>query len=118
MKTKYIYKLVHNRTHEVLHVGETVQPKVRFYQHTKGNPKFAGHGKFKGIDCRMVIIESCHRDMARIRQEYWQKFFGLETDNEKLSKAGLGRKTSEETKRRISESQKGIPKNRSCRRKN
>jgi predicted GIY-YIG superfamily endonuclease len=80
---KYVYKILDSNDN-VVWVGETKNPKERLYGH-----RHSRQSKLKHIknEIRMEII-SIHdnRKDAWNEQIKWQKFYGLETDNEKLSK--------------------------------
>jgi predicted GIY-YIG superfamily endonuclease len=99
MKTHYVYEL-YNELGSIEHVGETSNPKKRFYNHTKAKPiKGTGTGKFyKRLDISMNIVKEFYdKKEAFAYQCELQKQYGLITDKDKFLAP-----TSEETKLKMS----------------
>tara|TARA_R110000764_G_C10784550_1_gene356673 strand:- start:105 stop:506 length:402 start_codon:yes stop_codon:yes gene_type:complete len=74
---KHVYKLV-NELGRVEWVGETVRPKVRFYEHTKVTPS-SGKGMFYGrTDLTMEVVASnLNKEDARILEDKLKIKYGL-----------------------------------------
>lgn len=109
MKKHYVYEL-YNLLGTVEYVGETVDTKRRFNEHTKSKK-----GKFyKRTDINInVVKEFDNKTDSFFYQCKLQKEYGLETDSEIFSKVQKGkpiRLHSLETKQKMSELRKGKPK--------
>ena len=108
MKKYYVYKLV-NRKGEIEWIGETTQPKIRFWNHKGKNGNFTNRD-----DLEMVIIEVFEdKKKAYDYQIDLQIRHGLITDNQKCALPGeknpSAKLTNEQVKeiRRIYEKGKG-----------
>ena len=78
----YVYELV-NLLGTVEYVGQTIDPKRRFHEHTKSKPKTNNrHGKFyKRQDISMHIVATYSTETDVRNAEYdLQVFWGLPTD--------------------------------------
>jgi len=77
----YVYELV-NLMGTVEHVGETVRPKRRLYDHTKNK---SYKGKFLGrLDISMHVVTSLPTKVEALDKEYeLQVYWGLPTDKER-----------------------------------
>lgn len=82
----YVYELV-NLLGGVEHVGKTIRPKIRFYEHVKNKPN-KGKGKFyKRQDISMHIVATYATKAEALQAEYdLQIFWGLPTDRSKRVK--------------------------------
>ncbi len=82
-----VYKIFENETRKVVKVGRTNDLWRRINQHFKQKT-----GKFYGMQDThtiQVIEEVSTLLLANKREEYWQKFYELETDLEKKKYGGL-----------------------------
>lgn len=81
----YVYTLT-DTTGEVLHVGETIRPKVRLYEHTVMQPIGTGKGMFYGrTDINLTVIsEHPTKKLAYRAQCKLQNELGLDSDLDKL----------------------------------
>ncbi len=80
----YVYELV-NLLGTVEHVGQTVRPRIRFWEHTSTKPKKrSGKGKFYGrLDISMHIVSTFETKSEALQAEYdLQIQWGLPTDRE------------------------------------
>ena len=74
----YVYKLLDNITDEVIYVGETIQPDIRFRQHTRYDYP-TRRAKFANIDCRIEIVETFQNRQDALEFEgQLKKQYGLE----------------------------------------
>jgi hypothetical protein len=109
MKKYYVYEL-YNLVGTVEHVGESVNPEIRFKHHTKAKHSNGnGSGRFYGrTDISMHIAKefSCKKEAWHYQCEL-QKEYGLKTDKEKLSQAHKDKPHSNETKIKIGLTSKG-----------
>ena len=106
MKTHYVYEL-YNLLGSLEYVGETCNPKVRMYHHTKIKPIVgSGCGKFYGrSDIFMHLVKEFDNKKDSFRYQcQLQQEYGMITDREKL----IGPE-SEETKRKKSLAKLGKP---------
>jgi hypothetical protein len=90
---KYVYEL-YNLLGTVEYVGETINPKERFRYHTKLKPKIgSGWGKFYGrLDIQMNVVKDFNNKKdAYEYQCQLQKYYGLITDSELVSKGKKGK---------------------------
>lgn len=97
-----IYKIFENESGRVIYIGQTFRgEEARYNEHFKKDPErnknTPGHGKFFGRqnELTMQVIEAgiATRKQAIRREEYWQKFYELETD---MSKKILGANSTNE----------------------
>lgn len=79
----YVYELV-NLLGTVEHVGQTVRPRKRFWEHTKAKPNGRGKGKFyRRLDISMHIVSTFETKSEALQAEYdLQIQWGLPTDRE------------------------------------
>lgn len=121
MKT-YIYTLAHPETKEIRYVGKTTNLKRRYYQHfntkicKKLSNKHLGNWLSsilnKGLKPSIEIIEECTNNWIESEQ-YWiqqLKYWGFDLLNITKGGEGFRYKHSEESKRKMSLSQKGLKK--------
>jgi group I intron endonuclease len=131
METKiYIYSLSDPRTNEVRYIGKSVNPKRRLNEHLK---KFTGSHKSNWIKSLLniglmpiiEIVEICNDSNWCEREKYWISQFGNLTNgteggedgrmlssvrkrmsiiNSGVNNPNYGKKASEETRKKISES--------------
>lgn len=116
-----IYKLVNDKG-IVEYVGQSKCPEYRFVQHTVEGVGWIV-GKFIGrTDIHMEIIEYIdNKKEAWIKENEWQKFYGLETDREHIHgcteeerkevRKRQGKKTSETCSKRTEEQKEIIGNN-------
>ena len=78
----YVYEMI-NLLGGVEHVGKTIRPEIRFYEHVKNKPN-KGKGKFyKRQDISMHIVATYATKAEALQAEYdLQIFWGLTTDND------------------------------------
>lgn len=90
----YVYELI-NLMGGVDYVGHSDNPKKRLWQHTKAKPNGrSGNGKFYGRQDISLHIVSVHETKAEARREEvrLQKFWGFETEVEKMARSQRGQK--------------------------
>ena len=97
MKKCYVYEL-YNQVGTIEYVGESVNPKNRWYQHIckskdKKNGKFFGRDDIK----MRIVKEFDNKKDAYDYQCKLQKEYGLFTDSEKMTMPNIGNKHSNET---------------------
>jgi predicted GIY-YIG superfamily endonuclease len=110
MKKWYVYEL-YNLVGTVEHVGESINPIIRFYDHTKRKP-IAGHGYFYNRqDIQMNIVKEFDNRREALDCQYeLQEHYGLKTDKDKISESNKGKSKSPKTaehKLKLSMAQKG-----------
>ena len=128
MKTTFIYKLIDPETNQVRYIGKSNDPKQRLKAHYN-KARYKPTHKFnwiktlkdRGIRPIMEIIEEVSIEIWKEREKYWIMFyleqgfsltncttggdgltFGNQTSFKKGHKVWLGKKHSEETKKKIS----------------
>lgn len=122
MKT-FIYTLSHPESGEIRYVGKTTNLKRRFYQHSnikvckKLTNKHLGNWLLSILNKQLVpimdIIEECENDWV-ISEQYWIeqfKVWGFNILNVTKGGEGFGHKHTEESKKKMSLSQKGVSRN-------
>lgn len=122
MKT-YIYTLADPKTKEIRYVGKTTNLKRRAYQHFNvkiskklGNKHLGNWLLFilnSGNLPIMEVLEECESNWVESEQYWIEQFkcWGFHLLNITKGGEGFGHKHSEETKRKMSLSQKGLQKN-------
>lgn len=120
MSTRWIYELIDPRNNEVRYVGYTANLKARYTNHI--NDKAVNHKRNWifglrqiGLKPIMNIIEECDSSIVGERERFWiseYKAKGVNLVNATDGGEGgsaRGRKLSDETRRKMSASKKGIP---------
>jgi predicted GIY-YIG superfamily endonuclease len=99
---RYVYELI-NSVGTIEYVGETIDTKRRFAQHTTWLS-----GKFKGrTDLTMHVVDSfVTKKEAYEFQNELQKFWGLAPDNTKMSRKGETNPTTKLTNEQVTEIRK------------
>lgn len=104
----YVYELV-NLLGTVEYVGQTIRPKIRFYEHTTHQPsKSAGKGRFLGRqDISMHIVGTCATEAEALQAEYnLQIFWDLPTDRSKCGPRGENAASAKLTETQVKEIKK------------
>jgi predicted GIY-YIG superfamily endonuclease len=100
----YVYKIV-NSQGEVEWVGESMELKGRLKQHKSKNGKF-----YRRTDIEMRICGIFQtKSEAFVAQCLLQKYYGFQTDSEKIGVRTKGKPKSAETKLKLSLALKGKP---------
>ncbi len=95
MTKYYVYELV-NLMGGIEYVGSSCNPKHRFYQHTKVK-RGIGRGRFfqrQDITINVVSHYPTKKE-ARKQEALLQKFWGLETESEVISRNNKGKLSGE-----------------------
>lgn len=97
MKNYYVYELV-NLMGTVEYVGNTSLPEHRFRQHTKWKP--GNHGKFfNRQDVFMNLVSSyATKKEAKVEEMRLQKYWGFQTEDEKVSFSTMGKSKNKGSK--------------------
>ena len=108
MYMHYVYEII-NLMGTVEYAGISIKPDHRFKEH-KSKPGI-GRGKFyKRLDVFQHVVCGFKDKKEALKMETkLQKYWGLETDKEKLSKSLRGKIRSSETRKKISEAKKNKP---------
>jgi hypothetical protein len=91
MKKYYVYELM-NLMGSIEYVGESINPYKRFYSHTKYKPGYKNqspsYGKFYGrCDLVMNIVNEFESKKEAFHYQCeLQKYYGLETDGERMKR--------------------------------
>lgn len=122
MKT-YIYTLEHPETGEIRYIGKTTNLKRRAYQHfnikicKKLGNKHLGNWLLSILNNNLIpiikVVEECTDNWVESEQYWIEQFrhWGFNILNITKGGEGFGYKHSEESKRKMSLAQKGLPRN-------
>ena len=126
MKTTFIYKLLDPVTLKIRYIGKANNPEKRLKKHIQNCSQVNCHRnnwlrklKTNNLIPIMEIIEECNLEVWQEREKYWIKYYenepltnstsggdGLNNPTkevkEKILKSLIGRKHSEETKKKMS----------------
>jgi group I intron endonuclease len=121
-----IYKIINNITEKV-YVGSAVDIDKRWYGHTrllKVNkhklPKLQNSVNKHGLENFIFeVIEECSKEILIEREQYWidtLDSYNKGYNSRPIANSNLGKKCSEETKRKMSEASKGVSKSEEAKR--
>lgn len=120
--TSGIYKIYHNYNKNRLYIGSAADIKARWRQHRNSLKRGEHHSyhlqrvvnKYGIDDLYFEIVEECDKDSLLIREQFWIDKYSFDDElynHKRFAGRSFGYRHSDETRKLISQIQKGRPSN-------